>query len=499
MMTSSRSRRVSVRVLAASVFVATAGAALAQDVSFRFEAATDQFTPLHSYAYAKLPGYKFFFGGISGQGMHDVVEGGGTVSFPLGVFNNNVYMLDESTNTLYSAPTASLSQANREMLRFTTAQYIQLGETLYLYGGYGALDNAVEWTTKPSVMSADLEEIKDALLASQPLDDTMFSMQTAPLARAAGGIIVKLGDKFALVGGSNFTGDYGLGVDQVSPFQNQYTRAVHVFDPGVSMTTPDESFFDGYALRRRDGNVMPVTLPDGNGGTKPGFVVAAGVFRNGFDIWEEPLLYGVGDSAVHFEQTFLQKANQYETANVSLYSESDAENRIIIFGGITYWLYDEKFGWFQDFTFPWTDQISEYSITNGQFVMDSEEVIGRTPLPFTNTHTILRSNIPQNGNGQILIDDMPHNEILIGKIYGGLFAQEPAPAPTTFASSTVYNLYMTVGVPGDVNKDGLVNFADLNVVLSQFGGPGSADMNLDGVVSFADLNAVLSNFGAGAE
>lgn len=498
MMTPSRLGTLGVRTLAAVLVAASAGAASAQQVSFRFEAATDQFTPLHSYAYAKLPGYKFFFGGVSGQGLHSIPEATGTVSFPLNVFNDNVYMLDESTNTLYSASTATLSQANRELLRFTTAQFIQMGDTLYLYGGYGALDNGTQWTTKDAVAAIDLQAVKAALLGAQPLTDAMLSTQSSTAAQVAGGIIVRMGDKFALVGGSKFTGDYGLGVAQTNPFQNQYSRAVHIFDPAVSMTTPEETFVDSYAFRRRDGNVMPVTLPDGNGGTKPGFVYATGVFRNGFDIWEEPLLYGLGDSAVQFEQTWLQKANQYETANLSLYSEAADTNRIVTFGGITYFFWDEKFGWFQDFSFPWTDQVVEYAITGGQFVPDSEVFIGRAPLPITNTHLILQPNVPHNENGQVMLDEVPHNEILVGKIYGGLFAQEPGAQPTTFASSTVYKVYMTVGVRGDVNKDGYVNFADLNAILSQFGGAGFADLNLDGVVNFADLNVVLSNFGAGS-
>lgn len=56
-------------------------------------------------------------------------------------------------------------------------------------------------------------------------------------------------------------------------------------------------------------------------------------------------------------------------------------------------------------------------------------------------------------------------------------------------------------LPGDVNGDGLVNFTDLNIVLSNFGltGPGlPGDADADGDVDFADLNLVLSNFGAGA-
>ncbi len=52
--------------------------------------------------------------------------------------------------------------------------------------------------------------------------------------------------------------------------------------------------------------------------------------------------------------------------------------------------------------------------------------------------------------------------------------------------------------PGDANGDLVVNFADLNIVLGQFGQTGfglQGDLNGDNVVNFTDLNLVLSNFG----
>lgn len=62
-------------------------------------------------------------------------------------------------------------------------------------------------------------------------------------------------------------------------------------------------------------------------------------------------------------------------------------------------------------------------------------------------------------------------------------------------------------LPSDANGDGVVNFADLNLVLGFFGQsvgsnpPGSgvfaSDVTGDGVVDFRDLNLVLSNFGVG--
>ena len=47
--------------------------------------------------------------------------------------------------------------------------------------------------------------------------------------------------------------------------------------------------------------------------------------------------------------------------------------------------------------------------------------------------------------------------------------------------------------PGDVNRDGLVDFGDLNLVLSRWARPGpGADADASGTVDFGDLNAVLS-------
>jgi hypothetical protein len=57
----------------------------------------------------------------------------------------------------------------------------------------------------------------------------------------------------------------------------------------------------------------------------------------------------------------------------------------------------------------------------------------------------------------------------------------------------------SVDCPGDTNGDNIVNFADLNTVLAQFGQTGqglAGDVNGDEAVNFTDLNLVLTNFGA---
>lgn len=71
-----------------------------------------------------------------------------------------------------------------------------------------------------------------------------------------------------------------------------------------------------------------------------------------------------------------------------------------------------------------------------------------------------------------------------------------------FLASDTRNSYAlsiseTGACPGDANGDSLVDFADLNIVLSEYGQAGAlpGDVNGDGVVDFLDLNLVLAFFG----
>lgn len=50
---------------------------------------------------------------------------------------------------------------------------------------------------------------------------------------------------------------------------------------------------------------------------------------------------------------------------------------------------------------------------------------------------------------------------------------------------------VSCGVPGDLNGDGVVNSADLAMLLGQWGFDGSADLTADGTVDAADLSMLL--------
>ena len=81
----------------------------------------------------------------------------------------------------------------------------------------------------------------------------------------------------------------------------------------------------------------------------------------------------------------------------------------------------------------------------------------------------------------------------------GWLAPEDQSDPTTIANVA----FKILGVPtssetpclGDVNGDGVVNGADLGILLGQWGTGGTADLNADGVVNGADLGLMLGAWG----
>jgi hypothetical protein len=78
-----------------------------------------------------------------------------------------------------------------------------------------------------------------------------------------------------------------------------------------------------------------------------------------------------------------------------------------------------------------------------------------------------------------------------------------AEIPQYFQDTDLLNFMLNhTSTPGDANRDGSVNGADLNIVLSYYTQPGQnwnhGDFDGNGMVNGADLNVVLSNYNQGA-
>lgn len=92
--------------------------------------------------------------------------------------------------------------------------------------------------------------------------------------------------------------------------------------------------------------------------------------------------------------------------------------------------------------------------------------------------------------------------VFIGVVASGAIIKEIELSPDSIGGIGVHEIRpggpALAACPGDANGDRVVDFLDLNIVLSDFGlvGPGLAgDLDGDGDCDFIDLNIVLSAFG----
>jgi hypothetical protein len=421
-----------------SVAVALAGKALAQDISTSVEVSGSRsFVPLQSYAVGEIDGSLLFFCGLADMGLHSFGES----AFPVNKFSTMVHMVDRATGDVTSASISHLTAGKRRALTVTAPAYVQYGDTLYLYGGYGPPVGFADFHTRATVSAINLAAVKQAIEDAVPIQGSAIIVSTSSAAKVAGGGIVKFGDRFALICGADADSEYNNAPDP------EYSNVIHIFDRTVSMTAPVETLDDGLGfdspMHRRDVNVLPVTLPD-SGGTRPGFIVVCGVFESAVFPWENPLIWGEGDSLPFMDDTFVQHIGQYEGPIASFYSEARDINHALIYSGISGYNYDSGSGEFNwNPSTPWTTEAAQLQIGSGVFL--DEAVVGEMPWPVTNARLIVEDSLPQNDLGQILIDQLPtETQILLGRIYGGIAADMPGDFPPTSGSSAVLDVYITV-------------------------------------------------------
>ncbi len=152
-----------------------------------------------------------------------------------------------------------------------------------------------------------------------------------------GGRIEKIGTKFFLVGGQNFSGLYtklDLGL-----FTQHYTNSISSFDlndDGVNLSISNFSTnIDTVNFHRRDLNTAPWISSN----NEEGFALYGGVFQYNHNTpFQNPVYVTQGNAAVDF--SFEQKMSQYQCPVVPLYDSVMNDMYTIFMAGMSLYYFD---------------------------------------------------------------------------------------------------------------------------------------------------------------
>jgi hypothetical protein len=420
---------------------------------------------LHSYAAAEYDGKWVLLSGRT-NGVHDLDQAG-EGSFPLATQNRDVWVIDPVAKqswhrslgdftTGVNDPSSGLSPFQIASLSATNNQFTQVGDRLYVSGGYG-LNPANEFTTFDRLTAIDLPGMVDWVQAgSGQAVDHIRQVETS-VASVTGGAMYEMGGRMHLVFGQDFEGPYSARAD------GTYTRQVRSFDivdDGTTLAianatqTPIIS-----AYRRRDLNVVPRLKPDGMGGVEEGLVVLSGVFTSSFGVWTVPVEIDASGNPTMaspaLPETFKQGFNGYHSAKLGMYSEATGAMHEVLFGGISLQYYDEASGqvmtddgmpFVNDVTSVMIDANGVYSQHHLGFFPEILDVQGKRWRFGANAEFFAGAGIPTFDNGVIDLDQLTE-ETSLGFIFGGIATNGPHtqgnPDVTSTASYRVFEVVYT--------------------------------------------------------
>jgi hypothetical protein len=112
--------------------------------------------------------------------------------------------------------------------------------------------------------------------------------------------------------------------------------------------------------------------------------------------------------------------------------------------------------------------------------------IGGGAVAGLDAHATSLAAIPSQGDSGIYVGGWFQS---VGRLDTDAFS----PIPNSFMARITFG---QVGCCGDMNGDGVIDGADLGLLLGQWGAPGTADLDGDGIVDGADLGLMLGSWGA---
>ncbi|MGB0430271.1 MAG: T9SS type A sorting domain-containing protein, partial [Bacteroidia bacterium] len=331
--------------------------------------------------------------------------------------NKQLIVLDLENKNTYSADLNQLPTAIFEQLQSTNQGFEQVGDYLYITGGYGYSATEGDHITYPNLVKIEYKKVIDAVINNQN-PAAYFNQFTDNRFAVTGGHMHNLNDTFYLVGGQKFTGRYNpTGPDHGPGFKQEYTNEIRIF------TLNSNSEIDYYNaikdtanLHRRDYNVVPQKFTNG----KVGMTAFTGVFQYDQDI---PWLNVVDIKNQNYTVVngFEQKLNQYHSAHLPVFDSAANAMHTFFFGGMAQFTYQNDV-LVEDTDIPFVKTISVVSRDKDGNL--DEYKVGEMPgFLGSGAEFIPAFNVPFTEK-MLQINRLNNQKTLVGYIYGGIESDE---------------------------------------------------------------------------
>lgn len=444
---------------------------------------------LHSFAAGEHNGQWVVVAGLT-NGLHgfDIDQS----SIPERKQNRSVWVIDpvskQSWSRTIDPSDAGSGLTEEQVLSLTPAnsQFEQIGDRLYMTGGYGDNDplDDTSRSTSSNLSAFDLPGLVDWAKGGAGTAADHIRQVSDPLFKVTGGDMYAIDGHVHLVFGQDYEGRYRGNLN------GEYTKQVRTFsiqDDGstlgfthVGSSTPEDHF------RRRDLNVYPTLEKQGDGSLEQGVTVLSGVFTESRGAWSVPVEIdstgnpeqidngldplntgGVLDAS---DQVFKQAMNNYHSAKLGLFSEATGDMHELLFGGITLQEYlpgaaaADADGFVTDNALPNTNQITTVvRRADGSY---QQHYLGEYPelmaddgnrMRFGSNAEFFADHAVMTYENGVIPMDLLHGladdqgQVRLGYIFGGLITNAKHvfgnPVGLSSASGEVFEVVLTLNIP----------------------------------------------------
>ncbi|MFN8393700.1 MAG: T9SS type A sorting domain-containing protein [Bacteroidia bacterium] len=442
-----------IMVVLTAAFSSMAPRLLAQNAPFAIDlepVTIPQLGGLQAFAFGQHGGKWVVFGGRL-DGLHRRQP---WAAFDIGGHNTQVIVVDPVAGQRWTAALSSLPTAMQEQLSSTNMEFQQVGEYLYIVGGYGYSATLGDHKTYDNLTAVHLPGLIQSVTSGGAIG-SHFRQVSHPDFAVTGGHLKTVNGVFFLVGGNKFDGRYNpMGNPTYTQIYTEQIRKFTIADNGFQLNiTHLPSVTDATNLHRRDYNVVPQIMPTGN----EGLTAFSGVFQLNVDL---PYLNCVNiDSNSHaVNSAFSQYYNHYHCPVIPLYSASMNEMHSVFFGGIAQY-YDSAGTLVRDDNVPFVKTIARVTRNAAGIMTEYKLPVEMPDFLGASAEFIPLESLPTYPNEVIQLDSLPQGRTHIGYIYGGIASPDPNifwtnDGTQSHASAMIFKVYLNtnaVGVDDAIN------------------------------------------------